>query len=66
MPRYGTMASAVPRIPAMATRKSSSGFDRNLNTGEDPMTSVRMETARQTVMRSPEYPSHIVLPVIPR
>ena len=41
-------------------------FDRNLNTGEDPMTSVRMETARQTVMRSPEYPSHIVLPVIPR
>ena len=41
-------------------------FDRNLNTGEDPMTGTRMVTARQTVFRSRHYPSHIVLPVIPR
>ncbi len=41
-------------------------FDRNLNTGEDPMTGTRMETATQTVYHSAEYPSHIVLPIIPR
>ena len=41
-------------------------FDRNLNTGEDPGTGVSMETAEQTVYHSSEYPSHILLPVIPR
>ncbi|HPW17332.1 MAG TPA: CocE/NonD family hydrolase, partial [Candidatus Aminicenantes bacterium] len=41
-------------------------FDRNLNTGEDPMTGTSMVKARQTVYRSKRYPSHIVLPVIPR
>ncbi len=41
-------------------------FDRNLNTGEDPMTGTNMEKARQTVYHSPQYPSHIVLPIIPR
>jgi putative CocE/NonD family hydrolase len=41
-------------------------FDRNLNTGEDPMTGTRMEKARQTIYHSAQYPSHIVLPIIPR
>ena len=41
-------------------------FDRNLNTGEDPATATRMEIAKQTVHHSEKYPSHIVLPVIPR
>ena len=41
-------------------------FDRNLNTGEDPGTGTRMETAEQTVYHSSEYLSHILLPVIPR
>ena len=41
-------------------------FDRNLNTGEDPATGTRMETATQTIRHSAEFPSHIVLPVIPR
>jgi putative CocE/NonD family hydrolase len=41
-------------------------FDRNLNTGEDPMTGVRMLQARQTVYHSARYPSHILLPVIPK
>lgn len=41
-------------------------FDRNLNTGEDPGTSTRMESSRQTVYHSAQYPSHVVLPVIPR
>ena len=41
-------------------------YDRNLNTGEDPGTSTRMESSRQTVYHSAQYPSHLVLPVIPR
>jgi uncharacterized protein len=41
-------------------------FDRNLNTGEDQATGVRCEVARQRVFHDSRYPSHIVLPVIPR
>jgi uncharacterized protein len=41
-------------------------FDRNLNTGEDPSTSTRMRTAQQTVYHSAQYPSHVVLPIVPR
>jgi putative CocE/NonD family hydrolase len=41
-------------------------FDRNLNTGEDPATGTRMVKATQTIHHSRQYPSHIVLPVIPR
>jgi predicted acyl esterase len=41
-------------------------FDRNLNTGEDPGTGTRMVRAEQTIHHSPQYPSHVVLPVIPR
>ena len=41
-------------------------FDRNLNTGEDQATSSRMQTATQTVFHDQRYPSHILLPVIPR
>ena len=41
-------------------------FDRNLNTGEDIFTSTRMQVARQTVMHDQRYPSHLVVPVIPR
>jgi putative CocE/NonD family hydrolase len=41
-------------------------FDRNLNTGEDPATGTRMVVARQTVYHNATYPSHVVLPVIPR
>jgi putative CocE/NonD family hydrolase len=41
-------------------------FDRNLNTGEDIFRGTRMQTAQQTVLHSAQYPSHIVLPVIPR
>jgi putative CocE/NonD family hydrolase len=41
-------------------------FDRNLNTGEDIFTSTRMQTAHQTVLHDQRYPSHLVVPVIPR
>jgi putative CocE/NonD family hydrolase len=40
-------------------------FDRNLNTGDDPGTGTAMVKAAQTIHHTREYPSHIVLPVIP-
>jgi putative CocE/NonD family hydrolase len=41
-------------------------FDRNLNTGEDAATSTQIVKAEQTIYHSREYPSHVLLPVIPR
>jgi len=41
-------------------------FDRNLNTGEDQATSSRRQTAAQTIFHDSRYPSHVLLPVIPR
>ena len=41
-------------------------FDRNLNTGEDQATGTRWQTARQTIFHDARYPSHVLLPVIPR
>ncbi len=40
-------------------------FARNLNTGEAVATGTRMQIARQTVLHSGQYPSHIVLPIVP-
>ena len=41
-------------------------FDRNLNTGEDQATSSRRQAAAQTILHDSRYPSHILLPAIPR
>jgi putative CocE/NonD family hydrolase len=41
-------------------------FDRNLNTGEDTATGSRSEVATQTIYHSARYPSHLLLPIIPR
>lgn len=54
------------RIRVEITSSNFPRFDRNLNTGEDPATSTRMEVARQTIHHSARYPSHVILPIIPR
>ncbi len=54
------------RIRLEITSSNFPRFDRNLNTGEDPATGSRMEKARQKIFHSARYPSHLVLPVIPR
>jgi hypothetical protein len=60
------------RIPAgnrLRVEISSSNFpkyDRNPNTGEDPATATESRTVRQRVYHSPEYPSHLLLPVLSR
>jgi putative CocE/NonD family hydrolase len=41
-------------------------FDRNLNTGDDQATGTRWQTARQTIFHDARYPSHVLLPIIPR
>ena len=40
-------------------------FDRNLNTGHAMGADAEMRPARQTVYHTRDYPSHILLPVIP-
>ena len=40
-------------------------FDRNLNTGGSIATGTKTEIAHQTVLHTSEYPSHILLPIIP-
>jgi hypothetical protein len=40
-------------------------FDRNPNTGHEFGVDAEMRQARQTIYHSKEYPSHILLPVIP-
>jgi putative CocE/NonD family hydrolase len=41
-------------------------FDRNQNTGAPLGRDDRLEVASQTVYHNEEYPSHVVLPIIPR
>jgi len=48
------------------TSSSFPRFSRNLNTGEDVGTGTRMQIANQTVLHTSKYPSHVLLPVIPR
>jgi putative CocE/NonD family hydrolase len=48
---------------------SSSNFpryDRNPNTGHDFASDTELRTARQTIFHDSRYPSHLILPVIPR
>lgn len=41
-------------------------FDRNLNTTDEVGYGTQMLVARQTILHTSAYPSHILLPVIPR
>jgi hypothetical protein len=54
------------RIRVEVSSSNFPRFDRNLNTGEDQAGGRHWQTARQTVFHDRRYPSHIVLPVIPR
>jgi putative CocE/NonD family hydrolase len=41
-------------------------FSRNLDTGNDNLTTTEMQTAHQAIYHDAEHPSQILLPVIPR
>lgn len=51
------------RLRLDVTSSSFPRFSRNLNTGEDVGTGTRIEIARQTVLHTDVYPSHVLLPV---
>jgi putative CocE/NonD family hydrolase len=51
------------RLRLDVTSSSFPRFSRNLNTGEDVGTGTRIEVARQTVLHTDRYPSHLLLPV---
>jgi putative CocE/NonD family hydrolase len=54
------------RLRLDVTSSSFPRFSRNLNTGEDVSTGTRIEVARQTVLHTNRYPSHVLLPVVAR
>ena len=54
------------RIRLDITSSNFPRFDRNLNTGDDIGTGTRILTAQQMVFHTAEYPSHVLLPIIPR
>jgi len=41
-------------------------FDRNLNTGEDPVLERNYVSATNTVYHDAEHPSALILPLVPR
>ncbi len=52
------------RLRVTISSSSFPRFARNLHTGEDVATGTRMAIARQTVLHTDAYPSHVVLPVV--
>jgi len=54
------------RIRIHVTSSLFPHFDRNPNTGEAIGKSARTEVARQKIHHSAEFPSRVVLPVVPR
>jgi putative CocE/NonD family hydrolase len=54
------------RVRIDVTSSSFPRFSRNLNTGEDVGTGTRMQVAEQAVLHTDAYPSHVVLPIVPR
>ncbi|UCE19662.1 MAG: CocE/NonD family hydrolase [Gemmatimonadota bacterium] len=63
----GQTAIRIPKGNALRLEISSSNFpkfDRNPNTGVDPISATEFRTAKQKVYMSPKYPSHIVLTVL--
>ena len=54
------------RIRLYVSSSNFPRFNRNLNTGEDIMTSTRSVRAHQTIYHDPEHSSALILPLIPR
>lgn len=53
------------RISVHLTSSSFPMFDRNPNTGNEQCRDTEQQVAAQTIYHDAQYPSHIVLPVIP-
>jgi predicted acyl esterase len=53
------------RLRVEVASASFPSFSRNLNTGGHNETETRYVAAEQTIYHSKDYPSHVLLPVIP-
>lgn len=53
------------RIRLDVSSSSFPRFDRNLNTGEPIARATRMQVAHQSVLHKTEYPSRVILPMVP-
>jgi predicted acyl esterase len=55
---------AGERLQVEVSSSNFPKYDRNPNTGVDPFKATELRPATQTIHHSPEYPSHIVVPVV--
>jgi uncharacterized protein len=53
------------RISLEVSSSNFPRFDRNPNTGGDIASAVKVISAKQTVRHDPDYPSRLILPIIP-
>jgi predicted acyl esterase len=64
----GATARLITAGSRLRLEISSSNFpkyDRNPNTGEDPFSATEFVPVEQTIYHSPEYSTHLILPVLP-
>lgn len=54
------------RIRVEVSSSNFPRFDRNLNSGEAPSLAIKTQIAHQVFFHRATYPSHILLPIIPR
>ena len=54
------------RIRVHITSSNFPLWDRNPNTGHEQAMDAELQVAQQTIYHNEEYPSHILLPVVPR
>ncbi len=62
----GVLLKPGQKLRLYVTSSDFPNFDRNHNTGKPYWEDSEFRTANQTVFHSPDQPSHLVLPVIPR
>jgi uncharacterized protein len=62
----GNLFKAGHRIRVVISSSSFPYWDRNLNTGKPVGQDTEIKSAAQIIYHNGKYPSHIILPVIPR
>ncbi len=62
---YSSYYEKGHRIRLQVTSSSFPRYNRNLNTGGDNELDTDWEIATNRVHHSEEYPSHVVLPIVP-
>lgn len=61
---YSSYFAAGHRIRLQVTSSSFPRYDRNLNTGGNNFDETEWEVARNQVLHSERYPSHVIIPLV--